>query len=70
MGIRGAGLAYTLTGPIPGHTRNMTAIHLRQPPGNEFLKLTLSAPPANVGVGYIVGFCVSLASLRAQRARS
>jgi hypothetical protein len=29
--------AYTLTGTIPGHTRNMTAIHLRQPPGNEFL---------------------------------
>lgn len=57
--------AYTLTGTIPGNTRNMTAIHLQKPPGNGYLKLTLSAPPANVGVGYSVGFCVSLASLPA-----
>ena len=57
--------AYTLTGTIPGNTRHMTAIHLQQPPGIGFLKLTLSAPPANVGVGYGVSFCVSLASLPA-----
>jgi len=57
--------AYTLTGTILGDTRNWTAIHLQKPPGNGYLKLTLSAPPANVGVGYSVGFCINLASLPA-----
>jgi hypothetical protein len=54
--------AYTLTGTIPGNTKNMTAIHLQKPPGQGFLKLTLTAPPANVGIGYAISFCVGLAS--------
>jgi len=55
--------AYTINGTIPGNSRNMTAIHLQKPPSTGgYLKLTLSAPPANVGVGYAVSFCISPAS--------
>jgi hypothetical protein len=55
--------AYTINGTIPGNTRNMTAIHLQKPPSpNGYLKLTLSAPDTNVGVGYSVAFCISPAS--------
>jgi hypothetical protein len=58
--------AYTLTGTIPGNARNWTAIHLQKPPANGgFLKLTLSAPPANAGTPCAVSFCISLASLPA-----
>jgi hypothetical protein len=58
--------AYTLTGTIPGHTRNLTAVHLQKPPSaGGILKLTLSAPPVNVGTSYVVNFCIALASLPA-----
>jgi hypothetical protein len=58
--------AYTINGTVAGNSRNWTAIHLQKPPSpNGYLKLTLSAPPANVGVGYSVGFCIALASMRA-----
>jgi hypothetical protein len=58
--------AYTINGTIPGHTRNMTAIHLQKPPSpNGYLKLTLSAPDTNVGVGYSVAFCIALKSMPA-----
>jgi len=60
--------AYTLSGTIPGNTRNMTAIHFQKPPSTGgYLKLTLSAPPANVGVGYSVGYCISRAAAPASQ---
>jgi hypothetical protein len=56
--------AYTLTGTIPGtKPPKSVAIHLQKPPpGAVYLKLTLSSPPVNAGVGYSVGFCVAPAS--------
>jgi hypothetical protein len=55
--------AYTISGTIPGNTRNMTPVHLQKPPSKGgYLKLTLAAPPANVGIGYSVSYCVSPAS--------
>jgi hypothetical protein len=60
--------AYTISGTIPGNSRNMTAVHFQKPPSTaEYLKLTLSAPPANVGVGYSVGYCISRASAPASQ---
>jgi hypothetical protein len=60
--------AYTLSGTIPGNSRNMTAVHFQKPPSTGgYLKLTLSAPPANVGVGYSVGYCISRASAPASQ---
>ena len=60
--------AYTINGTIPGNTNKYTAIHLQKPPSTGgFLKLTLSAPPANVGTGYAVGFCIALESSVASR---
>jgi hypothetical protein len=57
--------AYTINGTIPS-SRNWTAIHLQKPPSTGgFLKLTLSAPPANVGTSYAVSFCIALKSMPA-----
>jgi hypothetical protein len=59
--------AYTLTGTIPGVIRGQqpkhVAINLQKPPSSAaYLKLTLSSPLVNAGVGYSVDFCVAPAS--------
>src|ERR1700684_3773652 len=60
--------AYTINGTIPGNASNWTAVHLQPPPSpNGYVKLTLFAPPANVGIGYDISFCVSPASAPASR---
>jgi hypothetical protein len=56
--------AYTINGTIaPTMPPKWVAVHLQKPASsNTYLKLTLSSPPVNAGIGYAINFCVALAS--------